>query len=438
MARRNESSIRNALTSLISPQLIRRRAATLLTVKRERRVDIVALVYTLVLGFDRGAKRTIAGLRRAYTMSTETTLARSAFYDRFTPALAELMRQLMVHAFERLSLGTTKLHGALSAFTKVAIADGSIIRLHDALRADYPSVWTNHTKAGAKLHAVIDGATRTPSCVRIVPGSRHDVTLLSVEADHRGTLFVFDLAYYQGKLFRRILDAQGQFLCRVKKDADFRITAATTPGLVGRGHREILPSMAGKSFEVQVDYEYQHSSERDWKRRHIDLRLIGVWCAEIKKHRLYITSTTPTQLSAEVTPAVYAMRWEIELMFRELKTQLRLEDMPSGNKAVTECLLYASLLALALGRQLHRALQDHWARTSPASRTSPTERFSAVLRALTPLVLDLLLVPPQRRHSLERRIRRMLDREAPDPNRKRMLLRQRAQLGVLRQRSTAA
>jgi hypothetical protein len=52
---------------------------------RERRVDIAALVYTWVLGFDRSAKRTLASFRRAYAIATGTTLARSAFYDRFTP-----------------------------------------------------------------------------------------------------------------------------------------------------------------------------------------------------------------------------------------------------------------------------------------------------------------------------------------------------------------
>ena len=136
MAHRTEPSIRDALTRLMSPQLIRRRAKKLAAVRRTRRVDIVALVYTLVLGFDRGSKRSVASLRRAYAMATGTTLAPSAFYDRFTPALAELMRQLTVLAFERLSVGTTRLHTALAAFAKVAIADGSIIRLHEALKSD--------------------------------------------------------------------------------------------------------------------------------------------------------------------------------------------------------------------------------------------------------------------------------------------------------------
>ena len=44
MPQPQESQIRQQLTSLISPQLIRRRARSLGAVKRRRRVDPVALV----------------------------------------------------------------------------------------------------------------------------------------------------------------------------------------------------------------------------------------------------------------------------------------------------------------------------------------------------------------------------------------------------------
>ncbi len=70
-------------------------------------------------------------------------------------------------------------------------------------------------------------------------------------------------------------------------------------------------------------------------------------------------------------PAVYTLRWEVELLFRDLKTQLRIEDLPTGNKAVAESLIYAALLALALGRSVHRVLftsaqKPYWAASSGA------------------------------------------------------------------------
>jgi hypothetical protein len=79
MARTAESHIRNALTRVLSPQSIRARASALGVVKRRRKIDIVALVYTLVLGSERGAVRTLASLRRSYEDDrNHTTLVRAS------------------------------------------------------------------------------------------------------------------------------------------------------------------------------------------------------------------------------------------------------------------------------------------------------------------------------------------------------------------------
>ena len=428
MPHEQASHIREQLTSLISPQLIRRRARGLGVVKRRRRIDPVALVYTLVLGFGRGRTRSLAALRRAYALATGVTLAPSAFYDRFTPQLAELMRQLVEVAFAKLARGDSRLGLALSAFAKVFIVDGSLIRLKDALEADYPSVWTNHTKASAKLHLVIDAATRTPQQLQIVPGARHDLNLLSPGPWCNSTLLIFDLAYYQGKLFQKIIEQGGTFLSRVKKDANFVIVAADKPWWVGRKHRTVIGSMAGQSFEVEVEFAYRHVPERDWKWRRIRLRLIADWDAASNEHRLYLTNASRAQLSASTAAAVYAMRWEIELLFRELKSELRIDHIPSGNKAATECLIYAALLALAFGRRLQRALAKGRSSRQLLSRC-PTDRWTVVFRTAATALLDLLLAAPTVRIPLDRRLREVLRREMLDPNAHRLLLRSRAQLG---------
>jgi hypothetical protein len=47
----------------------------------------------------------------------------------------------------------------------VFIADGSLVRFHDNLEADYPSVWTNHMKASGKVHVVMNAVGRIPKRV---------------------------------------------------------------------------------------------------------------------------------------------------------------------------------------------------------------------------------------------------------------------------------
>ena len=103
MPRHRDSQIRRELTSLISPRRIRAVARELGAVRRRRKVDVVALVYSLVLGFATGDRRSLAGLRRAYERVTGTCLAPSAFYDRFTPQLASLMKRLLAEVLKRIN-----------------------------------------------------------------------------------------------------------------------------------------------------------------------------------------------------------------------------------------------------------------------------------------------------------------------------------------------
>ena len=60
MARPAASHIRDALTSLLPPRRIRDLARELGVVQRRRKLDIVALVYALALGFSVGDQRTLS------------------------------------------------------------------------------------------------------------------------------------------------------------------------------------------------------------------------------------------------------------------------------------------------------------------------------------------------------------------------------------------
>jgi IS4 transposase len=427
MTQRRDSQIFCELTSVIPKGRVRRRARELGVVRRRRKVDVVALVNSLVLGFDGGKKRTIAGLRRAYERSTGTTLAASAFYDRLTPELAQLLRELVGDAFANLDRAGTRMQHALEAFERVFIADGSLVRFHDSLEADYPSVWTNYMKASAKLHVVMDAAGRIPKQVDVVPGSRHDLNVISIGPWLKGGLLLVDLAYYQGDFFKAIEQEHGFVLCRLKKHARFRIVSSENGSLDGVTIQHAVRVMHGKSFDVQVDYLYRRIRRRDFSYRHVEMRVVAIWREDLGVHRLYVTNAPASMLALEQVPAVYALRWEIELLFRELKMLYRIEQMPSGRRGATECLLYAALLALALSRRLQKLVTG--AETSVLKPNSP-ERWSHIFCVLAWDILELSSLPRRRRRSLGNRLISVLRHEARDPNRTRLLLPTRAQLAT--------
>ncbi len=124
-------------------------------------------------------------------------------------------------------------------------------------------------------------------------------------------------------------------------------------------------SPTGKSFELQVDYEYRHIPERDWTKRHTVLRLIAVWCSDIAKHRLYLTSTTSTELRAEVAPAVYAMRWEAALSRARNPTP----NSPGwGRVERRRCSAWSRARSRSTGTAIRRTSAASWTTSSSSRR----------------------------------------------------------------------
>jgi hypothetical protein len=69
MAQHNNNHIRGALARLFPAKRIRKLARECRAVQRERKVDIVALVLSLVYGFASSKQRSLTAFRRAYEKS---------------------------------------------------------------------------------------------------------------------------------------------------------------------------------------------------------------------------------------------------------------------------------------------------------------------------------------------------------------------------------
>jgi DDE family transposase len=430
MAHRRESHIRSALTSLIPPRRIRRLARELGALRRRRKVDVVALVYSLALGFASGSHRTIAGLRRAYERATSSYLAPSAFYDRLSTGLAHVLRELFNEALSKLTAERPRLHRVLGCFQQVLVADGSVIRLHEALAHAFPSVWTHHMPASAKLHVVINVVGRGPSRVQISRGSRQDVRLLQVGEWIYEKLLIFDQGYCSGRLFERIGEHGGFFLTPMRKHTNpLLLGAARTEHahVVGRKLQDVLPNLGGAVLDLDGALRFRRRPKRG-PYSTTPVRIVGLWNAAEARYHMYLTNIPRDRLAAEVLSAVYAARWEVELLFRELKTHYRIRDVRSRSRHVTECLLYASLLTLAASRRLHRLIAPD---QGAGPQRYPLDRWAGLFALLASDLLDLLVGSPRRRSVLASRLRRLLLHEAPDPNLHRMLLPIRAQHGIL-------
>lgn len=387
-------------------------------VERQRKVDIVILVWSLILGFPAGAKRTIASLRRRFEQVAACEIARSSFYDRLTPAVAELMHRL---ADWWLGMQARQTDGqvadAFEGFKELLAVDSTVVQLHELLASNWEA--THDGQAAAKMHVIANVVTGGPNSVKLTDQCTHDSQPLKTVGEWvEDCLLMGDLAYYDFHLFHRIDQQDGYFLSRVKDNANPTIieTNQTPRGnsidLSGHELQNVLGRLRRETIDVTVALEVElrkyrgHSSTTTRQ-----FRLVGTRDEETGGYHLYYTNIGTDALDPEQIRQTYGLRWQIELLFSRMKRMLRLHQLPSSKEHIVRALIWASVLAVLCSNILLELM-----RRMVPERVFPAERMDAVFRDFADWILWSVIAD---RRDNELRLFDLMKREAADPNRDR-------------------
>ena len=133
----------------------------------------MVLVWTLILGFPAGAKRTLTSLKRRFEQVANIEISRSAFYDRLTPGLASVLRQLVDWMLDvRIEQTLREIDDQLEGFKELLAVDSTVLNLHDLLAPSWEA--TNEGQAAAKMHVIANATTGGPNSVKLTDQRTHD------------------------------------------------------------------------------------------------------------------------------------------------------------------------------------------------------------------------------------------------------------------------
>jgi putative transposase len=423
MSDRQSTRVRETLKSLFSDQRLNALARATEFVQRQRKVKPVAFFWTLVLGFGVGSTRKISGLRRAYQRSTGTTLVPSSFYDRFNDRLVEFLKEAVEHALGEFQLAFKDLNDRFKTFKDVMITDSSVIKLHDALAKLFPGCRTNNAPASIKLHAVMSVKGRGKSTVKLTNGRVHDRRKFVIGDWVKGKLLLFDLGYYHFRLFKNIVRLGGHFLTRLKDNANPKIvrvfngSATDEKRLVGQNLRTVLSGLRRDVLDVEVEVRAKARRYNGRRASTVELfRVVAVRDTEEWTYHCYLTSIPVEILSAEDIASTYRARWEIELVFKELKSGYRLDDVESRKKEVVEALIYAAVLTLLASRTLLRSIASRIG-GELRDRITPGRWWKVFSEYAQEL--QLLLIRPPRQSPPLKDLLTTIEHELIDPHTKR-------------------
>lgn len=417
-----DNDIRQALSSLIPSGWLELKARQVNFVRRIRKVEVWPFVWTLVLGINASGERSIAALRRLFGNETGVLLVPSSFYDRFTPALTQLMRELLLYAMERMCEPVRALKGRLKAFKDVLAMDATIVRLHDNLAKDFPASRSHLIASAAKVNVVMSVVGQGPRTVKVMAERSKEERKVALGPWIRNRLLLFDLGYYSGRLFSNIDKHEGYFISRMKSNMNPVVTevylaeGAKAPQ-AGESLLVILKGFEGTALDLRARIRFKrrgYASHQRWDE--MEFRVVALWNPEIEEWRCYITNVPRTLLNAEEIGKVYGLRWEIEIVFRQLKECFRLGEFPTEKAHIVEALIYAAILTLVASRRLLMMMRKRYAHEADRM---PAERWSRVMTSASHELMEEIIPRKPRDPRKTRALLAFLHREMIDPNKNR-------------------
>lgn len=401
------------------------------------KLEADALFWSLTLGFVTGHYRTLEEFRQEYIDTFGGTLRYSSFHDWFTEALCAFFREVLKDALEDLEAEEDRLQGRFDQFREVFLIDMTVITLYQSLLGVFPGYGDDH--AGAKLHVVEAVSTGLPADFTITDARTHESTQLSTGPWVENALLLFDQAYFDYRTMDLIDANGGWFLTRLKPNAnpeitgEFRKWRGNAISLKGKQVQEILDDLHRDVIDVEGEIGFDRRVYNGTASRAVEtIRVVGVWNEVDQHYHLYITNLPAEEYRAPDIAKLYQARWEVELLFRELKRVYGRDEVTSSKPEVVEALILIALLSLVISRTLRELFieiiehqqEDRSDDDVDASSLLPRERWARAFSRRSDQILcrvaeRLGYEPPSLVESLLN--------DALDPNAHRSLLLERVQ-----------
>ena len=165
------------------------------------------------------------------------------------------------------------------------------------------------TKAAIKLHTLLDLKTSIPEFILITEGNVHDLNAMDLIPIQKGSYYVMDKGYIDFERLYNIKQEKAYFIIRPRDDLQFKRLASRS---------------VDKSFGIICDQEIELIGIKSSQRYPAHLRRIRFYDAEFERTFVFLTNNF--KLSAATVTQLYKHRWKIELFFKWIKQNLKVQS----------------------------------------------------------------------------------------------------------------
>ena len=165
------------------------------------------------------------------------------------------------------------------------------------------------TKSAIKIHTLLDLKTSIPEFILITEGSVHDVNVLDYLSIEKGSYYVMDKAYIDYARLYNIKQDKAYFVLRARENIIFKRLASKS---------------VDKGLGIICDQEIRLTGVLSRDRYPEPLRRIRFYDSEFQRTFVFLTNNF--KLKASTVTQLYKHRWKIELFFRWIKQNLKVQS----------------------------------------------------------------------------------------------------------------
>lgn len=247
-----------------------------------------------------------------------------------------VFQQLLARCQKR--LGVAKAGSKLGLPGKLLSLDATVI---DLCASVFDWAHFRTTKGAVKLHLLLDHDGYLPCYAVITEGKIHEIQVARKLKLQRGAMLVFDRGYTDYAWFQQLTEEGVHFVTRLKDNAAY-IVMERRPA-TGEGVR---------ADEIIVLEKQAQSETAPFLRR------VRYW--DQAKQRELVFLTNHLELAAATVAAVYKERWQIELLFKALKQNLRVKTFVGTTANALKTQIWTALIALLAVKFLQLQATFSW------------------------------------------------------------------------------
>jgi hypothetical protein len=288
-------------------------------------------------------------------------IRKQSLNERFNKQTVEYLKALSLFCLKHFQTEKLPQLDGLEQFSGLNIIDSSVVSLHSALRELFKGCGGAASRSAMKIQMMFDYLSGQIKELTLTSGCANDQGFDNYfKVIEKGALYLIDLGYFKLNTFKKIAEEKAFFVSRLlsgtklltQDNEPFDLCSTLTSAgplfsqqvLVGANHK-IPVRLVAYRLPPDIAEQRRRRLREDHRRRGSTPSKESL---ALQDWSIYITNCSETQIDDKDIHPTYALRWQIELLFKLSKSLMHIDSINTKNPARVIIETYGKFITMML------------------------------------------------------------------------------------------